>query len=103
MDDRELMQLILEKLVSIEQGQKNLEQGYKNLEQGYKNLEQGYKNLEQGQKNLEQGQENLIKEIQTNRQAILELKSEVEEIKHSLRYYDFKIVEHEKELFKMKS
>lgn len=55
----EVLQLILQKLESLESGQTSLQQGQKNLENGQKNLEQRQGNLEQGQMSLVQGQKNL--------------------------------------------
>ncbi|MEW9669994.1 hypothetical protein [Ammoniphilus sp. 3BR4] len=52
---------------------------------------------------LEKGQEGLKTEILANRQAILELQGEVQEIKHGMRFYDYKLVEHEKQIFRLKS
>jgi uncharacterized protein YoaH (UPF0181 family) len=73
MKQDEMLQLIFEKLVSLEQGQKALEQGQKELKA----------------------------EIIANRQAILEVQDDVKEIKQSMRYYDYKLIEHEKQLFKL--
>ncbi|HJV46991.1 MAG TPA: hypothetical protein VJ824_14830 [Bacillota bacterium] len=79
MNQEQTLQLILEKLGLLEQGQKSLEQGQSNLK------------------------EELLNEIRINRQAILELQTEVQQIKQSMRFYDYKLVEHEKQLFKLKS
>jgi peptidoglycan hydrolase CwlO-like protein len=94
MKQDEMLQLIFEKLVSLEQGQKALVHGQKALEQGQKYLEEGQHSLEEGQKELKA-------EIIANRQAILEVQDDVKEIKQSMRYYDYKLVEHEKQLFKL--
>lgn len=47
--ETEILQQILEKLTSLEQGQAKLEQGQAKLEQGQAKLEQGQAKLEQGQ------------------------------------------------------
>jgi len=65
MTNEEFQKLVLEKLVSLEQGQKALEQGQKALEQRQKALEQGQKALEQSQKSLEQGQKAIEERMAT--------------------------------------
>lgn len=72
MNEREMIQLVLEKLVSIEQDMKSMK-------------------------------DELRREILMNRQGISELKTEVDDIKQSMRFYNHKMMEYEKEIFKMKS
>lgn len=89
MNQEEMLQLIFEKLVSLESGQKR--------------LEQGQQALEERQKALEVGLDGLKNEVLTNRQAILELQTDVKDMKQAMRFYDYKLVEHEKQIFKMQS
>ncbi len=72
MNEKEMIQLVLEKLVSIEQDMKSMK-------------------------------DELRREILMNRQGISELKTEVDDIKQSMRFYNHKMMEYEKEIFKMKS
>lgn len=103
MKQEEMLQLILEKLVSLEQGQRSLEQGQRSLVQGQRALEERQKALEERQKVLEEGLDGLRNEILTNRQAIMEMQTDVQDIKQAMRYYDYKLVEHEKQIFKLQS
>ncbi|RXT02347.1 hypothetical protein [Ammoniphilus sp. CFH 90114] len=109
MNQEQMLQRIFEKLVSLEgdvkslkEGQKSLIEGQKSLEKGQKSLEEAHKSLEEGQKSLEQGQLGLKAEILLNRQAIQELQADVKDIKQAMRFYDYKIVEHEKQLFELR-
>lgn len=59
MSNEEFQQIVLQKLETLEVGQKNLVDGQKNLEVGQNNLEKRQKNLEMRQTKLEKRQESL--------------------------------------------
>ncbi|WP_134701127.1 hypothetical protein [Ammoniphilus sp. YIM 78166] len=82
MNQSEMLQLIFEKLVSLEQGQASIKEEIQENRQAIRELQV---------------------EVQGNGHAIKELQKDVQEIKQGMRFYDHKIVEHEKEIFKLKS
>jgi DNA repair exonuclease SbcCD ATPase subunit len=91
----EFQRLVLEKLESLEKGQKNLEERQKNLEVGQKGLEERQKNLELGQKCLEEGQKSLglgqrgledgQKQILIKLEAVIEQTADLTEFKHEVK------------------
>jgi len=77
MSNEDFMQLVLNELKSLKEGQENLIEVQENLVEGQKTLEKNFSILEQGQKaleenfsNLEQGQKNLESEVARIRESV---------------------------------
>lgn len=79
-----LLHQILNKLDSLEQGQKNIEQGQKNIEQGQKALEKRQETLEKRQETLENRQEALEKRQEALEHGQIELRQNQARMEFSL-------------------
>lgn len=108
MTTEEFQRLVLEKLESLENGQKNLESGQKNLQERIINLEEGQRNLELGQKNLEERQKSLElgqkglekgqKEIIIKLDGVIEQTADLTEFRHETKENFIKIQDYIHEL-----
>lgn len=94
MTNEEFQRLVLEKLDSLDEGQKNLEKRIINLEAGQMKLEIGQKNLETGQMNLEIGQKQIIIKLD----GVIEQTADLTEFRHETKEHFIKIQDYIHEL-----
>lgn len=95
MSERDKLDLILERMTTLENGQKALENGQKELVDRVANVETGQRNLEKAQRDLENGQKDLTarvsnlesgqKNIEEGQKALKAGQREIKEITNAIR------------------
>ena len=94
MTEREMLEILVQKVTSMDERLAGVETGQKNLETGQKNLEAGQKNLEAGLKSTNETLDIVAAQVSKLTKDVSELKADVSELKEGQKHIEV-VLEHD--------
>lgn len=85
MTDRELLELLVQKVTGMEQEMRDMEQGMRGMEQGMRGMEQGMRDMKQEMRGMEQGMRGMEQGMQDMEQGMQDMEDRIQGIENELQ------------------